>query len=154
MRAPGGRSFSDASRPAAGPATASVPSAIPSAAAGSATTAASVACSAAIRAGENPSARWTPKAPSRRWTSACALAASIVPAASSATSENATSSAITIPAAWLSSTRTPSRVTNSSRPSPNETERACVSVTSAFDGSLSHSSARLARSAPANRSGT
>ncbi len=41
--APGGRSLSDASRPAAGPATASVPSAIPSAAAGSATTAASVA---------------------------------------------------------------------------------------------------------------
>ena len=40
----------------------------------------------------NPSARWTPSAGSRRWTSACAPAASIVPAATSATSENATSS--------------------------------------------------------------
>ena len=90
----------------------------------------------AIRAGVKPSARWTPNALSRRWTSACAPAASIVPAATSATSENATSSEITIPAACESSTRTPSRVTNSSLPSPNETARACVSVTSALLGSL------------------
>ena len=40
---------------------------------------------------------------SRRCTSACAPAASIVPAATSATSENATSSEMTIPAAWESS---------------------------------------------------
>ena len=117
---------------------------MPSAAAGIATTAASTACSAAIRAGVNPSARCTPNAPSRRCTSAWAPAASIVPAATSATSENATSSEITIPAACESSTRTPSRVTNSSRPRPNETDRACVSVTSAFERSLSHSSAMLA----------
>ena len=113
-----------------------------------------MACSAAIRAGENPSARCTPSAPSRRCTSECAPAASIVPAASSATSENATSSEITIPAAWPSSTRTPSRVMNSSRPRPNETARAWVSVTSAFDGSFSHSSATFAGASPGKRSGT
>ena len=141
---PGGRSLSEASSPADGPATTSAPTAMPAAAAGTATSAASVACSPAIRPGENPSARCTPMLGSRRCTSACAPAASIVPAATSATSENATSSEMTIPAACPSSTFTPSRVTNSRRPRPNDTERAWVSVTSAFEGSLSHSSARLA----------
>ena len=70
---------------------------MPSAAAGTATTAASVACCAAILPGPKPSARWTPKPVSRRWTSAWAPAASIVPAATRATSENATSSEITMP---------------------------------------------------------
>ena len=90
-----------------------------------------------------PSARWTPNAGSRRCTSACAVAASIVPAATSATSENATSSAMTIPAAWPSSTSMPARVTNARPPIPNVVARACASVMSARAGSASHSSARL-----------
>ena len=45
---------------------------------------------------------------------------------------------MTIPAACESSVRTPSRVMNSSLPSPNATARAWVSVTSALLGSLSH----------------
>ena len=116
---------------------------MPSVAAGTATTAASTACCAAIRPGPKPSARWTPKPVRRRWTSEWAPAASIVPAASSATSENATSSEITIPAACESRIFTPVRVMNWSFPSPNATARAWVSVTSAFEGSLSHSSAVL-----------
>ena len=91
----------------------------------------------------NPSARRTPNDGSRRWTSACAPAASIVPAATSATSENATSSAITIPAAWPSSTSIPARVMNARLPMPNDVARAWVSVMSARSGSTSHSSARL-----------
>ena len=118
---------------------------MPSAAAGTATTAASTACCAAIRPGPKPSARCTPKPVRRRWTSACAPAASIVPAATSATSENATSSEITIPAACESRICTPVRVMNCSLPSPKATARAWVSVTSAFDGSLSHSSAMFGR---------
>ena len=118
---------------------------MPSAAAGTATTAASTACWAAIRPGPKPSARWTPKPVSRRWTSAWAPAASIVPAATNATSENATSSEITMPAAWESRICTPVRVMNWSLPSPKATARAWVSVTSAFDGSLSHSSAVFGR---------
>ena len=82
---------------------------------------------------------------SRRCTSAWAPAASIVPAATRATSENATSSEITIPAAWDSRISTPVRVMNCSFPSPNVTERAWVSVMSALDGSLSHSSATFGR---------
>ena len=114
---------------------------MPTVADGSATTAASTACWAAIRPGPKPSARCTPKPVSRRWTSACAPAASIVPAATRATSENATSSEITIPAACESRIFTPVRVMNCSFPRPNATARAWVSVTSALDGSLSHSSA-------------
>ena len=91
----------------------------------------------------NPSARWTPNAGSRRCTSACAPAASIVPAATSATSENAISSDSTIPAAWPSRTSIPARVTNASPPMPNDVARACVSVMSARSGSASHSSARF-----------
>ena len=110
-------------------------------AAGTATSADSTACCAAIRAGPKPSARCTPSPVSRRCTSACAPAASIVAAATSATSEKATSSEMTIPAAWERRISTPVRVMNCSFPRPNVTDRACVSVTSAFDGSCSHNSA-------------
>ena len=131
-----------------GPATTSAPTAIPAAAAGSATSAASRACRAAIAAGVKPSARWTPIAASRRWTSAWAPAASIVPAATSATSENATSSEITMPAASESRTRMPSRVMKDSDPIPNDVTRACASVMSARAGSWSHSSAMSGRISP------
>ena len=102
--------------------------------------------------GVNPSARCTPNAGSRRATSACAPAASIVPAATSATSENATSSEITIPAAWPSSTWIPARVTNVRLPTPNEVARACASVMSARSGSASHSCATFAGQSSSNGS--
>ena len=141
---PGGRSFSASSSEVAGPATTSAPRAIPTAAAGAATRSASAAYPATTPPGVNPSARRTPSAGSRRWTSACAPAASIVPAATSATSANAVSSAITTPAAWSRISRTPVRVTKRRLPSPNATVRACASVIAVRARSLSHSSATLA----------
>ena len=95
-----------------------------------------------------PRARWSPNAGSRRCTSACAPAASIVPAATSATRENATSSEITIPAACPSSTSIPARVMNVRLPTPNDVARACVSVMSARSGSLSQSCTVLTSSRP------
>ena len=50
-----------------------------------------------------------------------------------------------MPAACESSTRTPSRVTNDSDPSPNDVTRACASVMSARAGSCSQSSAMSGR---------
>ena len=145
---PGPSSFSAASSSAAGLATSTAPSVMPATAAGTATSADSTACCAAIRPGPKPSARWTPRPVRRRWTSACAPAASIVPAASSATNENATSSEITIPAACDRRISTPVRVMNCSLPRPNVTARAWASVTSAFSGSASHSSATFGRTRP------
>ena len=142
---PGGCSLSAPSSAADGPATASAPTAIPAAAGRERDERRLARAAGGDPGGVKPSARWTPIAPRRRWTSACAPAASIVPAPSRATSENATSSEITIPAACDSSTRTPSRVTNDSEPMPNEVTRACASVTSARAGSRSQSSARSGR---------
>ena len=145
---PGASSLSWASRLRVGPATASAPTASPAAAAGTATRAAAAAWASTSAPGVKPSARRTPKEGSRRWTSACALAASIVPAAASATSEKATSSEMTMPAACPRRTRTPSRVMNSRWPMPNDVARACVSVMSARPASASHNSARFGSRKP------
>ena len=95
----------------------------------------------------NPIARRTPSDGNRRWTSACAPAVSIVPAATSATSAKAVSSAITTPAAWSSTSRTPVRVMNRRSPRPNATVRACASVIAVRDRSLTHSNATFAGNA-------
>jgi hypothetical protein len=99
------------------------------------------AYSAAIRAREKPSVRWTPIADSRRWTSAAVVAASIVPAAPSATSEKATSNAITIPAAESMSTRTPLRVMKRTPRTCVLVARACCRSTSTRSGSAAQISA-------------
>ena len=82
---------------------------------------------------------------SRRSTSACAEATSITPAEASAITENATSSAITIPAAWSIVVRTPCRVRKRSPPSPKLAARACVSVWSSSFGLFSQIRARFTR---------
>ena len=92
------------------------------------------ACSSVTRPRENPTARWTPIDGRRRATSLRADAPSMIPAVATATSEKATSSAMTIPAAWPISTCTPARVTKRRSRRPNDTARACVSVTSSCDG--------------------
>ena len=108
---PGGCSLSASSSLPAAPRTAIAPPARPTTPATAPVRVARQACSRAMRAREKPIARCTPMAGSRRWTSAAVVAASIVAAAPSAMSENAISSAMTIPAAESISTRTPLRVT-------------------------------------------
>ena len=141
--APGGSSLSVMSRSDVGPEASSAPVASPSAAAGTAMRQARSACAATIVARGKPSERWMPIVASRRWTSACAATPSITPAAPSTMTENATSSASTIPAAWSSSTRTPSRVTKRRFVTPNVVARACCRVTSTRPGSCVHSIAML-----------
>ena len=58
-----------------------------------------------------------------------------------ATSEKATSSATTMPAAWSISPWIPLRVAKRSEPIPYELARACSSVTSMRAGSLAQTSA-------------
>jgi hypothetical protein len=70
-------------------------------------------------------------------------AASIVPATTSAISENATRRAITIPAAWPISTWSPARVDTRSPTTPRLADRACASVTSTSPGSTSQITAEL-----------
>ncbi len=109
---PGGRSLIVSSSPRLGPDATHAPAATPRAPAGSATIAASIAWLAAMCPRLAPIARRTPMPARRRWTSARAEAASMTVAVSRAIAERATSSAMTIPAAWSRSTRTPSRVTS------------------------------------------
>ena len=58
-----------------------------------------------------------------------------------------------MPAAWPMSTCTPARVTNRRSSRPNDTARACASVTSSRPRSLSQPSATFTRSGR-NRRGT
>ena len=101
-----------------GPAASRAPRPTPIAAAGTATSSASSAATRVTWPREAPIARQMPIACSRRWISARAAAVSIVAAVSSAISESAPSSAITIPAAWSIRTRTPLRVISERPVSP------------------------------------
>ena len=69
----------------------------------------------------------------------------MTPAAASATSENATSSAITIPAAESMSTRTPERVRKRTFAIPVLVARACWRRTSTAVGSFAQISAWLTK---------
>ena len=97
---PAGNWSSASSRRSAGPRAASVPTSSPSSAAGSATSTASAAVAATIALGDAPSARSSANDSIRRSTSTREEAASITTAPARATSEKATSSAMTMPAAW------------------------------------------------------
>ncbi|HWF74299.1 MAG TPA: hypothetical protein VG186_13200 [Solirubrobacteraceae bacterium] len=91
---------------------ASTPATTPRTDAGRAMSAASSPWARAMCPRGAPTARRTPIAPSRRWTSARAEAASITLAVTSAMIDSATRRSMTIPAAWSRSTRTPARVAN------------------------------------------
>ena len=141
--APGGCSLSASSSWVLGPVAASAPAPRPIAPARSPTSAAAIPYSAATAVRETPIARWMPIVCRRRWTSALAPAASMTPAAARATSEKATSSAMTTPAAESIRTRTPERVRKRTSAIPVLVARACWSRTSTAFGSLAQISAWL-----------